>query len=32
VISLKLNRRRFNSNLSKRRVIELAGGAGLREA
>jgi len=27
VISLKLNRRRFNRNLSKRRVIELAGGA-----
>lgn len=32
VISLKLNRRRFNSNFSKRRVIDLAGGAGLREA
>ena len=27
VISLKLNRRRFNRNLSKRKVIELAGGA-----
>jgi len=27
VISLRLNRRRFNRNLSKRRVIELAGGA-----
>jgi hypothetical protein len=27
VISLTLNRRRFNRNLSKRRVIELAGGA-----
>jgi len=27
VISLTLNKRRFNRNLSKRRVIELAGGA-----
>lgn len=27
LIALKLNRRRFNRNLSKRRVIELAGGA-----
>lgn len=27
VISLKLNRRRFNRKLSKRKVIELAGGA-----